>query len=105
VIDPLLTATISVATPFSLNDEGEFAYGSPVVVACKVEHKQEQVKNAEGQMVLSDHWIVTKTSIGPQDRIWLPGQDSGDATLARTPQTISSATGVGSGDTLYEVRL
>jgi hypothetical protein len=105
MIDALLTDTINVGTPISLNDEGEFTYGSPVAVACKVEHKQEQVKNGEGQMVLSDHWIVTKTSIGPQDRIWLPGQDSGDASLARTPQTISSATGVGSGDTLYEVRL
>jgi hypothetical protein len=100
-----LPDTISVAAPLTVSNEGEYAYDTPASVLCKLEHKREQVKNIEGQMVLSEHAIVTETAIGPQDRIWLPGQSTSDATLARTPQTIEQASGIGSGNTIYEIRL
>ena len=101
----LLIHTLNVAAPMGVNTAGELTYGTAAAVKARVEQTQNIVKNADGQMIVADHEFLTTTAIGTQDRVWLPGDSTGDATLARTPQVVEQVAGLDGADTLYRVLL
>ena len=101
----LLIHTLNVAVPTGVTTAGELTYGAAVAVKARVEQKQNIVKQADGTLIVVDHEFLTTTAIGTQDRVWLPGDSTGDATLARTPQVVEQVAGLDGVDTLYRVLL
>ena len=101
----ILDQAVSVAVPSTVNSDGELSYGTPVSVACRLQKNARIMKTPDGQDIISDTQILTLTAIGEQDRIWLPGQSTSDATLARTPQLVKSIQMISGGSTVYEAFL
>lgn len=86
----LLNQTIAVASQFgSPSDFGELSYAAPTTgIAARVERRRTVTVNDDGDEIFSDTMIYTETDIGEHDRVWLPGIDSGDDTLARLPKAV-----------------
>jgi len=86
-MDPQLKAqcaqTIYVAAPSSTSNYGDQTYGSPTAVSARVEFEDREVTNASGEMLRTDTLLITEDAITLDSRIWLPGVDESDATLAR----------------------
>ena len=101
----ILDQTVNVAAPNAINNDGEFSYGASVSVACRLQKNARIMKTPDGQDIISDTQVLTLTAIGDQDRIWLPGQSTSDATLARTPQLVKSIQMISGGSTVYEAFL
>lgn len=88
-IDPQIKAqlaqTIYVATAASAPDSaGDPTWAAAASRAARVENK----RTMNGEELFSDTLIIVENSIGPSDRIWLPGIDQTDNTLARAPKAI-----------------
>jgi hypothetical protein len=97
-IDPELKAlfaqTIWVAPSTGTAGSGDPTYGAAVMVSARVEKRRKVVVNAAGDEVNSDTLIFTDlspsalTTIEEHDRVWLPGENPADPTLARLPLKI-----------------
>ncbi len=99
----LMPDTATVA-PFTGRDgDGKPTFGAQVAVKGREEKKQKQVINTRGEEVTSDTQFATQTSIGVQDRVWLPGADTAKDNEARTPVALVSAKTLQGGLTLLEV--
>jgi|TARA_R100000049_G_C1921552_1_gene66729 hypothetical protein len=104
-IGHLLTDTISIAAPSGVNDDGELTYATATTAQAKVQEKRDVASMGAGLDIETNHVIITKAAITKKHRIWLPGDSTSDATLARTPQVLEKANGIGSGETVYKVQL
>jgi hypothetical protein len=93
-MDPQLKAqlrqTIGVAARSSVDSYGQATFGAASNVAARVEEERRRIERRDGTFVESTHRIYTETAITYESRIWLPGDSTSDATLAREPQQVHS---------------
>lgn len=98
-ITATMTATIYVAAASSTRDSsGQPTWGTPAARSASVEREVKIIPGVGGEELRTSHIILTNTAIGPNDRIWLPG-DSTTAALARRPMLIEPIPGELAGDT------
>ena len=87
----LLQETINVASASGKDAAGDLSFGAPATRSARVVNVRETVERRDGTMLETTIAIITETEIKLTDRIWLPGVNSADATLARRPQYIEKA--------------
>lgn len=85
-----LNQTISVATLSSTDVYGKITWSTPTSVSARVELLDESTyRSYFGGAPLSEyktrHVIITENAIDETSHVWLPGDSSADATLARRP--------------------
>jgi hypothetical protein len=89
-MDPQLRAqlaeTIYVSTQTTVDAAGDASYAAPASRAARVVNKLLTVERADGTLLKSDCAIITEAEIGLNTRVWLPGVDQANATLARVPR-------------------
>lgn len=85
-----LNQTINVARVTGLLGDGsaECVYGVPVAQVARVEPQSKMVNSPNGKEKMSTTLIITEFAITEEDRVWLPGVDSADNTLARLPMLV-----------------
>ena len=90
LMDPQLKAqlaeTINVSTQASVDAAGDPAYNAPAARSARVVNKRDTIERADGTILKTEVAIITEAEIGLAARVWLPGVNSGDATLARVPR-------------------
>ena len=99
-LDPQLRAqlaqTIYVASASTVDNYGQVAYGTPAAVKARVENLSSidsgsrggAIGVSDGEQRASSMLIITETAIALSDRIWLPGDNQADPTLARRPISV-----------------
>jgi hypothetical protein len=99
-IDPQLRSqlaqTIYVAAPSTVDSYGQVTYATPVAVKARVELQRSTesggrggaIDNQDGEQSASSTLVITETEIKPESRIWLPGDNQADPTLARRPLSV-----------------
>jgi len=94
-VDPQLKAqlreTISVAAATGVDAAGDPSYAAPATRSARVVNVTETHERGDGTLLKTTIAIVTETAVSMTDRIWLPGDSSADATLARVPRFIEKA--------------
>lgn len=83
-----LAQTIYVASASSVDSYGQASYGAPVAVKARVENDSSIKDDADGEERASSMLIITEDAIALSDRVWLPGDNQADATLARRPISV-----------------
>jgi hypothetical protein len=91
-----LAQTIYVAAPSTVDSYGQVTYGSPVAVKARVELQRStenggrggSLSTSDGEESASSTLVITETEIKPESRIWLPGDNQADPTLARRPLSV-----------------
>lgn len=78
-----LVDTITVAAPSGVSNYGDPTFGASSTLAARVQSKRQIIKARDGEEIISDHVIYTANAIAPDSRVWLPGDDTGDANEAR----------------------
>lgn len=101
----LLRQSISVATLSSRNAAGDPTYGTPATVSAWVERENKVIHSSVGEERVTTHIIITEDAITETDRIWLPGDSSADATLARRPAIVDAILDELTQVTHYETRV
>lgn len=99
-----LINTITVASRTGADSYGMATYGSQVSVPARVENRLTLALGGNPNLN-SEHVIVTTTLINPDDRIWLPGDNTSDSTQARRPLKINNASTRDGGYVVYETYL
>lgn len=79
----MMKQSIHLASPLSASNSGVITYTSPAPKLARVEEERRVVQVAPGQEVMSTHRIFVDDLVNPDDRVWLPGVDETDSTLAR----------------------
>jgi hypothetical protein len=98
-LDPQLRAqlaqTIYVASASTVDNYGQVTYGTPAAVKARVENLSSidggqggAIGSTDGEERASSMLIITETAIALSDRIWLPGDNQADPTLARRPISV-----------------
>lgn len=100
-----LIDTITVASVSGQNSHGDPTFGAQVSVAARVEPVQRRVRTPSGQEVIADIRILTATKIKYNDRIWVPGASTANATQSRVPISVQQSSTKAGAFTLYEVLL
>lgn len=108
-----LNQTIYVANPSSANSFGELSYTAPEAVKARVEFRTDiesggnggAISVGEGEVAGTTVLVITESRIRPMSRVWLPGVDSGDVTLARRPQSVVELPGENGETDHYETRV
>lgn len=94
------TQTIYVATAAATRDaQGQPTWGSPAARSVRVERSDRIVPGPNGEDLKTSHLIFTETAIGKADCVWLPGDNSATASLARRPMLIEAIPAEDSGTT------
>ena len=94
------TQTIDVATAAATRDaQGQPTWGSPASRSVRVERSDKVIPGPGGEELRTSHVIFTTAAIGLDDRIWMPGDSSATASLARRPMRVEPIPGELSGDT------
>lgn len=91
-----LAQTIYVASASTVDNYGQVTYGSPAAVKARVEDERAVSSGSRGGVLEvedgeergSSVLIITETAIALSDRIWLPGDNQADPTLARRPVSV-----------------
>lgn len=102
-IKSTLQQTIAVASASTRNEAGDLAYGAPANRLSRVELYSKRIVTADGEEKQTTHKILVELAIGENDRIWLPGDSSADAKLARLPLQIGVAVDENGALSHYEV--
>lgn len=96
-MDPQLKATcaqtIYVAAISSVSSYGDPTYGTPAAVDARVEPDVREIVGVSGERMVTSYRVITEAAIAINSRIWLPGDSSADATLARHPMKVTSFPG------------
>lgn len=80
----MLGQTIYVATAAATRDsQGQPTWGTPASRTVRVELNSEIIPGPNGEELRTTHKIFTTAPIGLMDRLWMPGDSSGTASLAR----------------------
>lgn len=109
-MDPQLRAscaqTCYVASPTAVDEFGRMTYSAPTALTARVENTAAvMVMGLSGEEAQSSVLLITATAISQEDRIWLPGVDQTDATLARRPYSVTPYPDEDGTIHHYEVRL
>jgi len=94
-----MTATIYVATATGRDTSGQPTWGTPAARSVAVEQETRIIPGANGEELKTSHVIFTNTAVGKMDRIWMPGDSSATASLARRPMLIEPISGELAGTT------
>jgi len=105
MIDQLLVDTIYHSAISGVDSDGQFTFSSPVAITAKVDEMDSLSSAGNSQSVSYRAEIITLTEIKREDRLWLPNDSSANTDLAHSPSSVQSATGLGSGQTVYKVIL
>ena len=81
-----LRETIYVSTQASVDAAGDPSYNAPASRSARVVNKRETIERPDGTILKTDVAIITEAEIGLHTRVWLPGVDQSNATLARVPR-------------------
>ena len=102
-----MTATVYIAHQSSVAASGQPTWGTPAAVAARVEQLQRLEHDTQGQRMVTRNWVLLDSSaaIVRGDRIWLPGVDQANATLARRIEEIEELPAIppATGTDHYEV--
>lgn len=101
----LMTDTVYYATESSLDSRGSVTYGATTSTTARVEASTETVTGADGLQRQATHRIFSESEIPLRARVWVPGDDSTDATKARYPIRTGKASFPDGSDTAYETYL
>jgi hypothetical protein len=91
-----LAQTIYVAAPSTVDNYGQATYATPVAVKARVELQRStesggrggSLSTSDGDESASSTLVITEAEIKPESRIWLPGDNQADPTLARRPLSV-----------------
>lgn len=89
------STTIYRAASTGFSGTGLATFGAPVAVQARVEPKLQWIRaGQDGTMVLSTHQLGLPPgfAVSIEDRFWLPGESSADATIAHVPMRVDYAT-------------
>ena len=101
-----LAQTIYIASPASVDAFGQITYDPPVAIPARVETGRDtKDEGADGEELASRMLIITEAAITIMDRVWLPGDDQTDATLARRPLSVLALPDEKGAIDHYETRL
>jgi hypothetical protein len=101
--DSTFLSTATKRSQGSTDGDGDpGGYGASSTFACRVQRS----KDRDAEEIEHDAVLYTSTLILPTDRIWLPGDSTNDANLARRPVQVYTTTDLDdSSSTLYKVLL
>ena len=95
-MDPQLKAqlkeTIYIAAIATADAAGDTTFAAPVSRSARVVNTQETHEATDGTKYKTDVAIITEDEIPLNSRVWLPGVDQSNATLARIPRFVERAT-------------
>ena len=100
-----LAQTIYIASPASVDAFGQITYDPPVAIPARVENDSSVKDDADGEENASNMLIITEAAITIMDRVWLPGVDETDATVARRPLSVLALPDEKGAIDHYETRL
>lgn len=110
-MDPQLLAMMAPTTIYvaavtgTADSTGKPGRGTPAARTAWVEREDKVFDAGTKTEKVTTHIIVVQDAIGVQDRIWLPGDSSATAALARVPYSVEPIrNGAGTVDH-YEVRV
>jgi len=86
-----LRETINVASANGVDAAGDLSYAAPASRSARVVNVRDTVEKKDGTMLQTNVAIITEAAINLTDRVWLPGDSSADATLARRPEYVEKA--------------
>lgn len=95
----LLTDTVTLASQTGVSEAGEPTYAAKRTIRARVENGRDRT----AEDVDHDAVVYTTEAVAPLDRIWLPGDDTSDASAARRAAKISYLSDPGGGLTLFVV--
>lgn len=101
----LLTDTVTYKVPTGVDGNGDPTYGAAATVKARVEYGTKTVINAGGTERQCEAVIVTEAEFPHDARIWLPGENTADASAAHRPILTKRAGRPGGGLTLCETYL
>lgn len=81
-----LRETIYVSTQSTVDAAGDSSYNAPASRLARVVNKRDTIEKADGTTLKTDVAIITVAEIGLHTRVWLPGVNQNDASLARVPR-------------------
>ena len=103
LITHLMDKTITVAGISAVDNHGDPTFSAQTTLVARIELTDELIVGPDGNEARANHTIATETAIKYTDRIWLPGDSTGDATAAKRPLRITYANIPNSSDGFYEV--
>jgi len=83
-----LKETINVAAESSRDNFGDITLGTPSTVSARVEQIEGTITYENGRQEITTIRIFTESEIKKTDRVWLPGDSTGNSNLARRPKTV-----------------
>lgn len=83
-LETLLTSSITIASQASVDTHGDPSYGSPRTVRARI----QPARGRDEEEIEHEHVILCGEVISPDDRIWLPGDDTTSADAARRPLSV-----------------
>ena len=94
-MDPQLKAQLAeviyVATASSVDAAGDASFAAPASRAARVVNVSDTVEADDGTKLSTDVAIITEAEIPMNSRVWLPGVDQNDSSLARVPRYVEKA--------------
>ena len=104
-IESWMVDTIYVASSSgSLDGYGKPSYATARAVSCRVEGNSRVIPGEQNEQQ-ANHRIATLDEIKSDDKIWLPGDSTSDASLSKRPILITTATVKDGSQRLWEVFL
>jgi len=97
----LMTHTVTIASQTGKDSAGDPSFGSQSTIRARVEHKIAKVRSNQGEIIQAQHRVISESQILDTDRVWLPGDSTGDNNQARKPVMTGHAD-TPSGYVLYE---
>lgn len=70
---------------------GNPSFGAQYTALARVESSDKKIVGADGNELQAEHVVATETEIKTTTRIWLPGDDTADATEGRRALRIKRA--------------
>lgn len=101
----LLTQTITVAPVTGVGNSGDPTYGAQVTKKARVQSGLKIVASGTESERQATHTIYLEESVGLNDRIWLPGDNTADNTEARRPIDVAHSPLPDASLTLWKVLL
>lgn len=86
-----LGESIYVSAASGVDAAGDSSYAAPAIRSARVVNVRDTIERADGTILKTTVAIITEAAILLSDRVWLPGVDQTDATLARVPRYIEKA--------------
>lgn len=90
-LDSWMVDTVIVAPRVGADSRGMPTYGAQTTVQARVESKSLLALAPTRNELKFDHKICTLTPINPDDRVWLPGDDTTSTDAAKRPISIDFA--------------